>query len=177
MEALLHQKKKFSVNFSKANTKICLSLHYSADNSYLFVNEKEIDRIDISKIIDLTKINKSKEWFFNHGFKEKDSVCNGFHDLTMLCLNVSDIAIITVKNVDYCCIIHCISRSEGITLSKNSVLLKIVDIYKKYCLNFQSIESSFFTFDIMDIYMSLNITTGTVMKNLEITKFVHDHLH
>ena len=122
MEALLHQKKKFSVNFSKANTKICLSLHYSADNSYLFVNEKEIDRIDISKIIDLTKINKSKEWFFNHGFTEKDSVCNGSHDLTMLCLNVSDIAIITVKNVDYCCIIHCISRSEGITLSKNSVL-------------------------------------------------------
>ena len=34
--------KKFSVNFSKANTKFCLSLHYNADNSYLFINEKEI---------------------------------------------------------------------------------------------------------------------------------------
>ena len=34
--------KKFSINFSKANTKFCLSLHYNADNSYLFVNGKEI---------------------------------------------------------------------------------------------------------------------------------------
>ena len=32
----------FSINFSKANTKFCLSLHYHADNSYLFVNGKEI---------------------------------------------------------------------------------------------------------------------------------------
>ena len=34
--------KKFSINFSKENTKFCLSLNYNADNSYFFVNEKEI---------------------------------------------------------------------------------------------------------------------------------------
>ena len=34
--------KKLSINFNKANTKFCLSLHYNGDNSYLFVNEKEI---------------------------------------------------------------------------------------------------------------------------------------
>ena len=34
--------KKFSINFSKSNTKSYLSLHYNADNSYLFVNGKEI---------------------------------------------------------------------------------------------------------------------------------------
>ena len=34
--------KKFSINFSKANTKYCLSLHYNADNSCLFVNGKGI---------------------------------------------------------------------------------------------------------------------------------------
>ena len=34
--------KKFSINFSKANTKFCLGLHYNADNSYLFVNGKDI---------------------------------------------------------------------------------------------------------------------------------------
>ena len=33
---------KFSINFSKARTKFCLSLHYNHDNSYLFVNRKEI---------------------------------------------------------------------------------------------------------------------------------------
>ena len=32
--------KRFSINFSKANTKFCLSLHYNAGNSYLFVNGK-----------------------------------------------------------------------------------------------------------------------------------------
>ena len=34
--------KKFSINFREANTNICLSLHYNADDSYLFVNGKEI---------------------------------------------------------------------------------------------------------------------------------------
>ena len=42
MEALVHQKKTFKINFSKAKTKFCLSLPYNSDNSYLFVNGKEI---------------------------------------------------------------------------------------------------------------------------------------
>ena len=33
---------KLDINFSKANTKCCLSLHYNHKNSYLFVNGKEI---------------------------------------------------------------------------------------------------------------------------------------
>ena len=65
------------------------------------------DRIDISEEIDLAERNISKKcmichyWFFNHGFKFQDYVCNGCHNLTMLSVNLSDIAIITVKNVDY----------------------------------------------------------------------------
>ena len=86
------------------------------------------DRIDISEGIDPTKSNKSREcmichyWFFNHGFKFQDYVCNGCHDLTMLSVNISDIAIITVKNVDYRCIIHNISKSEAINLLESCVL-------------------------------------------------------
>ena len=60
--------------------------------------------------------------FFNHGFEFQDYVCNGCHDLKILCLNISDITIITVKNVDYRCIIHNISKPEAINLLKNSVL-------------------------------------------------------
>ena len=30
------------MDFIKANTKLCFRLHCDADNSYLFVNEKEI---------------------------------------------------------------------------------------------------------------------------------------
>ena len=61
-------------------------------------------------------------WFFIHVFKFQDSVCNGCHHLTILGLNISDTAIITVKNVDYCCIIHKIMKSEAINLLKNFVL-------------------------------------------------------
>ena len=34
--------KKFSINSSKVSTTFCLSLHYIGDNSYLFVNRKQI---------------------------------------------------------------------------------------------------------------------------------------
>ena len=36
-------------------------------------------------------------WFFNHGIKFQDYVCNGCHDLTMLSVNMSDIAVILLK--------------------------------------------------------------------------------
>ena len=61
-------------------------------------------------------------WIFNDGFKFQDSVCNGYHDLTMLSVNISDTAIITVKNIDYRCIIHSISKSEASNLLTNSML-------------------------------------------------------
>ena len=40
----------------------------------------------------------------------------------MLCLNLSDITIISVKGVDNCCIAHDISNSDAIPLLKNSAL-------------------------------------------------------
>ena len=93
------------------------------------------DRIDISERIDPTKSNRSKEcvichyWSFNHGFKFQDSVWNGCHDLTILSLNISDIAIITVKHVDYRFFIHKIRKSEAINLLK---------IYQVYNYNFDN---------------------------------------
>ena len=47
MEASV-QKKKNDINFSKAKTKYCLCLHYNIDNSYLFVNKKEIYKFKAS---------------------------------------------------------------------------------------------------------------------------------
>ena len=86
------------------------------------------DRINLSEEIDFTKSNNSKEcivchyWFFNHGFKFQNSVCNGCHDLTMLYLNLDDIAITTVKGVGYSCIIHAMDKCEAIHLFGNFVL-------------------------------------------------------
>ena len=59
------------------------------------------DRIDSSKLIDPDKSNNSKEciicyyWFSNHKFKFQKSTCN----LLILCLNISDITVITVNGL------------------------------------------------------------------------------
>ena len=58
--------------------------------------------------------------FFNNGFKFQHSICNGCHDLTMLNVDIRDIAIITVKDVDYRFITHKISKSKAIHLLENS---------------------------------------------------------
>ena len=42
----------------------------------------------------------------------------------MLCFNISDIVVITVKNVDYRCIIHSISKSEAVELLESAALEK-----------------------------------------------------
>ena len=34
-------------------------------------------------------------------FKFQDSVCNGCHDLIILSVNMNDIAITTIKNIDF----------------------------------------------------------------------------
>ena len=55
---------------------------------------------------------------FNHGFRFQDSVCNGCHDLTIFCISISDVTIITIKGVDYCYI----NKSEAVRLLENSEL-------------------------------------------------------
>ena len=72
---------------------------------------------------------------------------------------------------------------------KKILYLKIVGIYKKHCLKFQSTQGSFFSllfrFAIygmvdseynMDIYISVKISIETVIRNPEMLKFAPDHL-
>ena len=128
------------------------------------------DRIDISKGNDLAKSNHSKEciichyWLFNHGFKFQDSVFNGCHVLTMLSANISDIAIIIIKNVDCCCIIDNISTSEAINLLEISVLENCVYIYiyKYIVLNFSLIKTAFFTSFVL-VYIKWLIVWTLIM--------------
>ena len=91
------------------------------------------------------------------------SVCNGCHDSTMLHINISDIAVTTVKNADYHCIIHNITKSEAINLLENCVY-----IYKKHYLIF----SLFKIFFVLFLFSkSLNVNIGTVVKNSEVLNF------
>ena len=86
------------------------------------------DRTVFSEEIDPTKNNDSKKcmiycyWFFNHEFDLPNSVCNDCHDLTVLNLNISDIAIVTFKYIEYRSIIYKIIKSEAIHLLQNSAL-------------------------------------------------------
>ena len=68
----------------------------------------EYDRIDISEEIDINKTNASKEcdichyWYFlDKGFKYEPNLCNGSHDLMQKDLNFNDVAIVSVKKINY----------------------------------------------------------------------------
>ena len=56
----MHQKKN-DISFSKAKTKFCLSFHYSSDNSYLFVNGKEIYEFKTSN--EIVNFPSQEIWF------------------------------------------------------------------------------------------------------------------
>ena len=77
----------------------------------------------------------------------------------MLCVNTSVIAIITIKNVDYRCIIYNLSKSEANNLFENFILENGGYIYKKYYLTSMSIQDSFFLlFYIQWLILSTSIT-------------------
>ena len=66
LESTLSAEKTYSINFTKKNTKFCLSLHYNGANSYLFVNGTEIIKFKAkdSEILaySLCLGNISKDW-------------------------------------------------------------------------------------------------------------------
>ena len=87
------------------------------------------DRIDISEGIDVNKTGASQEcdichyWYFlNYSLKFQPNVCNRCHDLLMMSVNLSEIAILKTKSSDYRCIISLISKNEAIKLLQNADL-------------------------------------------------------
>ena len=85
--------------------------------------EKEYDRIDISEGIDVNKTSKSKEcsichyWYFlDKVLKFQPDACNGCHDVLMMSMNLSDIAILNINRANYRCIISGISKTEAVNL-------------------------------------------------------------
>ena len=89
------------------------------------------DRIDVSEEIVVNKTNASKEcdichrcYFLNYSFKFQANVCHRCHDLLMMSMNLSDIAILNIKGSDYRCIISLISKNRTIKLMENVDLTK-----------------------------------------------------
>ena len=97
------------------------------DNKFLYY-----DRTDVSELIDINKTSESKEhgichyWYFlDKRFKFQRDVCNGYHDVLMMSMILSDISILNINGANYPCIIIRIRKSETINL------LQKVDHYKK----------------------------------------------
>ena len=89
------------------------------------------DRIDISEGLDINKTSASKGcnichyWcFLIYSFKFQHNVCKRCHDLSMMSMNLSDIAILNIKPSDYRCIISLISKTEAINVMQNADLTK-----------------------------------------------------
>ena len=89
------------------------------------------DRIVASEGIDINKTSTSKEcdichyWYFlDKWFNFKRYVCNGNHDLLIMSMNLSNIAILKIKSADYHYIISGTSNSEVIKLMQNIDLTK-----------------------------------------------------
>ena len=87
------------------------------------------DKISAFEGIDVNKTSASKEcdichyWYFlNYSFKFQLNVCNRCHDLLMMSINPSDIAVLNIKDSDYRCIISLISKNEVINLIQNAHL-------------------------------------------------------
>ena len=81
------------------------------------INSIIFNRIDISEGTDVDKTSESKDcdiyqfWYFlNNSFKFQPNVFNRCHNLLMISMNLSDIAILNIKGSDYRCIISLISK-------------------------------------------------------------------
>ena len=60
--------------------------------------------------------------FLSYSFIFQPNVCNRNHDLSMMSINLSVIAILNTKGSDYRCIISLIAKNEAIKLLQNADL-------------------------------------------------------
>ena len=89
------------------------------------------DRTDISEGNDINKTSALKlcnichYWYFlNYRLKFQPNVCNRCHDLLMISMNPTNIAISNIKGSYNCCIISVISKNEAINVTQNADLTK-----------------------------------------------------
>ena len=86
------------------------------------------DRIYVLKG-NVNKTSASKEccicqyWYFlNYSFRFQPSVYNRRHNLLMMSMKLSNIAVLNIKGYFYCCIISLINKNEAINLTQNADL-------------------------------------------------------
>ena len=81
--------------------------------------------IDFSEGTYVNKTSALKEFVtvgIFKGFKFQPDFCNGCHHLSMMSINLRDIAILNMKSANYHCVISRTNKSEAINLMKNASL-------------------------------------------------------
>ena len=86
LEHTLSAEKLYSINFTKKNTKFCVSLHYNGANSYLLVNGTEIIKFKAKdseiSAYSLCLGNISKDWT-NDNMKKKRGFNGYIYDFSI----------------------------------------------------------------------------------------------
>ena len=87
------------------------------------------ERIDCSEDSDFNKgENSVKCMICNYyylkdiGFKYQQYVCDGCHDLSMTVKNLSDLFVVTIKNVDYRVYMTGVDKKDAVNILNNSKL-------------------------------------------------------
>ena len=74
-----------------------------------------IDRIDVSERIDVDKTS-GISYIIVLSFNQMSTIDNRCHALLMMSMNLSDIAILNMKNTHHCCLITGVSKNKAIKL-------------------------------------------------------------
>ena len=94
--------------------------------------------------------------------------------MTTLNINISDVAIITIKNVDYHCIIYNISKSEALNLLKKFCSWRSRVYIKNHFLNFSLFKTIFLLllfYYMMMMMMMMNFLGGMVDQRKAFSHF------
>ena len=99
----------------------------SCKDKLIFVCHKCDTMIDLTFLKELMLLKQEHQkseticichycYFLNSGFTFQPNVSNRCHDLLMMSINLSNIAILNIKSSDYRCAISLISKNEAIKL-------------------------------------------------------------
>ena len=90
-DTTMYAEKMYSPNFTVANKTFCLSLHYNGDDSYLFVNGKEVIKFKAKKEIVVGKLSLGNiSVDFNQADRKSTGLYGYIYDFNVDCNVISN---------------------------------------------------------------------------------------
>ena len=70
-------------------------------------------------------------YFLNKWFTFQPNVCNECNDVLMMSINLSNVAILNIRGVDYCCTVNGISKSDAVSVLENADLTEVGEVLQE----------------------------------------------